>query len=194
MKPTVEPTSVCLVECARTDRVAFSELFRRHYDEIYRYCARRLPGRSHAEDVTSGVFLKMVRNFHKFMGDETAFRSWLYRIACNEVNSFYRKSGREAHAMDIIRQQPTETENDPLEDIATEDDNAAKLTALREAMETLESPCREIVSLRFLQGLNSDQIGDILDMKPATVRSRLARALKKLKLNFENSGDSCWYE
>lgn len=128
------------------------------------------------------------------MGDETAFRAWLYRIACNEVNSFYRKSGREASAMETLQQQPSETADDPHDAAATDEENAVKLEALRGAMEQLDSPCRDIVSLRYFQGLNSEQIGEILEMKPATVRSRLARALKKMRTHFEHSGDSCWYE
>lgn len=52
-----------LVIQARIDRAAFVQLYRRHYDTIFRYCVHRLFDRAAAEDVTSEVFLKMVENF-----------------------------------------------------------------------------------------------------------------------------------
>ena len=60
---------------ARRDRAAFVQLYRRHYDVIFRYCAHRLFDRAAAEDVTSEVFLKMVENFHCFKGTEAQFRN-----------------------------------------------------------------------------------------------------------------------
>jgi RNA polymerase sigma-70 factor (ECF subfamily) len=169
-----------LIEAARTDKTAFSALFRRHYDEIFRYCARRLPERCHAEDVTSQVFLKMVKNFKNFRGDETGFRCWLFRIACNEVNSFYRKSVRHAKALDAIRQDAPNSSTDP----EIDDENARRVTFLKEAIATLKPEHQDIITLRYFEGLNSEQIGDTLDMNPATVRSRLSRSLKQLQKYF----------
>ncbi|MHC4949511.1 MAG: RNA polymerase sigma factor [Planctomycetota bacterium] len=182
MTGTQQQSSACLIEAARTDKMAFSALFRRHYDEIFRYCARRLPDRSHAEDVTSQVFLKMVKNFDSFTGDETGFRCWLFRIACNEINSFYRKSSRHSKAIDKLRQQSNQEEH------ITEDDfdyeNQDKIDFLKTAIETLKPDHQNIVTLRFFQGLNSEQIGEVMNMNPATVRSQLSRSLKKLKKQF----------
>jgi RNA polymerase sigma-70 factor (ECF subfamily) len=159
--------------------MAFSALFRRHYDEIYRYCARRLPDRSIAEDVTSQVFLKMVKNFDSFTGDESGFRCWLYRIACNEVNSFFRQSARHSNAKDKLRQQTDGPEQ--VSDEQIDDENQEKIEFLRTAIGQLKSDHQDILTLRYFQGLNSDQIGEVLRMNPATVRSQLSRSLKKLK-------------
>lgn len=161
--------------------MAFSSLFRRHYDEIFRYCARRLPDRSTAEDITSQVFLKMVKNFDSFTGDESGFRCWLFRIACNEINSFYRKSARHNKAIEKLRQQPQQQEqlSDDLDH-----ENQDKIDFLKAAIETLKPDHQDIVALRFFQGLNSEQIGDVMHMNPATVRSQLSRSLKKLKKQY----------
>ena len=179
MTGTQQASSAGLIEAARTDKSAFSALFRRHYDEIYRYCARRLPERGTAEDVTSQVFLKMVNNFDSFTGDETGFRCWLFRIACNEVNSFYRTSAKHSRAMDKLRQQANEPRQTPEEKI--DDENQAKIDFLRTALGQLKSDHQDIVTLRYFQGLNSEQIGEVMHMNPATVRSQLSRSLKKLK-------------
>lgn len=179
MTATEQQSSAGLIEAARTDKTAFSALFRRHYDEIYRYCARRLPDRSTAEDVTSQVFLKMVRNFDSFTGDESGFRCWLFRIACNEINSYFRTSARQNKAMDKLRQQapPQDTAPDETADL----DNQHKIHFLNAAIGQLKPDHQDILTLRFYRGLNSDQIGDVLKMNPATVRSQLSRSLKKLK-------------
>jgi RNA polymerase sigma-70 factor (ECF subfamily) len=176
---TQQESSACLIEAARTDKLAFSALFRRHYDEIYRHCARRLPDRGTAEDVTSQVFLKMVKNFDSFTGDEVGFRCWLFRIACNEINSYYRTSARHSKAMDKLQQeaQPQEADTDKTVD----PENQEKIDFLKTAIGQLQSDHQDILTLRFFQGLNSEQIGEVLHMNPATVRSQLSRSLKKLK-------------
>lgn len=198
MESIQDTTSTGLIDKARTDRTAFAELYRRHYDEIYRYCARRLPCRDTAEDVTSQIFMKMVKNFDTFMGDESAFRCWLYRIACNEINSYYRKSGRHAAALEKLQQeQPTEFIDDPAE--KDTQDNRLKMAFLKAAIARLKPEYQDILTLRFYENQNSEQIGETLKMKPATVRSRLSRAIKDLQKQYrlhqqqlpEGSG---WYE
>lgn len=159
--------------------MAFSSLFRRYYDEIFRYCARRLPGRDNAEDAASQVFLKMVSNFDNFRGDEAAFRCWLFRIACNEINTFYRQMGRQNKLFEQL-QQETGTLNTADSSFSNEE-NQLKLRFLRAAISTLKPNYQDILTLRFFQGLTSEQIADILGLNPATVRSRLSRSLKHLK-------------
>ena len=56
-----------LIEQARSEQTAFVQLYRRNYDDIFRYCAHRLFARVLAEDMTSAVFLKAIENFHNFM-------------------------------------------------------------------------------------------------------------------------------
>ena len=172
-----------LVEAAREDKTAFALLFRRHYDEIYRYCARRLPCRQTAEDVTSAVFLKMIDHFDTFRGDDDAFRVWLYRIAGNEVNTQFRKAARQSRLRATLQQQVPPEPPKPDE----QDDNRRQIARLHEALARLKPAYREVVSLRYLQGLNSEEIGKITGTKPVTVRSKLARALRLLEKEFRRS-------
>ena len=72
-----------LIEEARRDSAAFAQLYRLHYDKVFRYCARRLFNRHTAEDVTSIVFFKAMRTISSFKGNSRGFRNWLYRIATN---------------------------------------------------------------------------------------------------------------
>lgn len=199
LEATQPESQDCLIEQARTDKTAFAALFRRHYDEIYRYCARRLPGAAVAEDVTSQVFLKMVKHFNSFMGDENAFRCWLYRIACNEINSHYRSSGRQAKAFEQLKIDCDTEQPNTIDDCDNADENEAQKAFLQEAVSELSPEHQDILTLRFYEGLNSTEIGEVLDMKPATVRSHLARALAKIKGIYKTRqqqapGKLCWYE
>jgi RNA polymerase sigma-70 factor (ECF subfamily) len=180
--------SACLVEAARDDRTAFAQLFRRHYDEIFRYCARRLTNRETAEDITSAVFLKMVNNFDTFRGDDDGFRVWLYRIATNEINSYFRKVGRHARFLESLQHQPPQ---DDAPDLGIEDDNRTRIAQLHQAMARLKPAYRDIVALRYFQGLNSEEIGKILGAKPVTVRSKLARALRMIEKEFRRGIPAC---
>jgi RNA polymerase sigma-70 factor (ECF subfamily) len=182
LNTTQQDSSACLIEAARTDKAAFATLFRRYYDEIFRYCARRLPNRYHAEDITSQVFLKMVKSFDSFMGDESGFRCWLFRIACNEVNTFYRKSARHSKALEKMRQHSIESQTTNTKH--SDEGNQSKCEFLKTAVSTLKPTHQDILTLRYFEGLNSYQIGKVLNMEPATVRSQLSRSLKKLKKQY----------
>ena len=124
----------------------------------------------------------MVKNFDRFMGDEAGFRCWLFRIACNEVNSFYRRNARHQSALDTIRQESPDPAALPEE--SDDEENQAKIDFLRKAIATLKPEHQDIITLRYFQGLNSEQIGEVLELNPATVRSRLSRSLKLLQKHY----------
>ncbi len=143
--------------------------------------------------------MKMLKNITTFKGDETAFRCWLFRIACNEINSHFRTAGRHTRAVEYLKQQPADEQPDVGADCAEDEENARKITFLNEAIAALKPDQQDILTLRFFEGLNSEQIGDVLGMKAATVRSRLARALQKLKTEYKIHQQHlpegvCWYE
>jgi RNA polymerase sigma factor (sigma-70 family) len=79
---------------ARSEPTVFVQLYRRHYDAVFRYCAHRLFDRHTAEDITAEVFLRFVENLDRFRGNEQQFRNWLYKIATNAVNDHLRRTAR----------------------------------------------------------------------------------------------------
>ena len=167
-----------LVDKARIDSEAFVYLFRLHYDEIFHYCARRLFNRIIAEDVTSTVFLKMVENLPRFNGNLRGFRCWLYRIANNEVNNYFRSAGRLKHLIEAASQK-LQAESGRAETADTE-----KTERLRQAVFSLRPKYQTVVALRFFEGMKLSEVAEILGRKPVTVRSQLSRALKMLRENW----------
>ena len=170
-----------LIVQARSDRAAFVQLYRRHYDAIFRYCVHRLFERAAAEDVTSEVFLKMVENFHRFRGTEEQFRCWLYRIATNGVNHHLRRMARRDRllmaAREHIRNRDTNCEESP-----------EKLALLKEALLALKPRYQTIIALHFFEKLKLTEIADVLGSSPGTVRSQMSRAIAKLRVKMSSSG------
>jgi len=163
-----------LIARVRNDSTAFVQLYRSHYDAIFRYCVHRLFERAKAEDVTSEIFLKVVENIHSFKGNEHQFRCWLYRIATNAVNNHLRKVARRSRLLKFAREQT----NSQVADCVVPTD---KLTLLREAVFTLKPRYQTIITLRFFENLKLTEIAEVLGSSPGTVRSQLTRALAKLR-------------
>jgi RNA polymerase sigma-70 factor (ECF subfamily) len=169
-----------LIQRAKTQPEDFARLFRMNYDTVFRYCSRRLFDRHCAEDVTSNVFMKIMRNLSSFQGGEADFRNWLYRIATNAVNDHLRTAARRADAIENIKKDFCAesayviTDNPELQE---------KKAFLKEALLSLKPKYQTVIALRFFENMKLTEIAACLDKKPATVRSWLSRALVKLRKN-----------
>jgi len=167
-----------LVAETRNNPAAFVQLYRRHYDAVFRYCAHRLFERQTAEDVTSQVFLKVVESFSRFKGDEQQFRNWLYKIATNAVNDHLRRTARRDGLLKGARRQIGSQVADCQ---SSAEQSAERLAVLREAVLSLKPRYQTVITLRFFENLKLTEIAEVLASNPGTVRSQLARALAKLR-------------
>ena len=157
-----------------SDPTAFVQLYRRHYDAIFRYCVHRLFDRHTAEDITAEVFLKAVENLDRFRGNQQQFRNWLYKIATNAVNDHLRRTARREGLYINSREQANNQVNECKE-------STKKLALLREAVLSLKPRYQTIITLRFFENMKLTEVAEVLGSSPGTVRSQLARALTKLR-------------
>jgi RNA polymerase sigma-70 factor (ECF subfamily) len=160
---------------ALNDPAAFVQLYRRHYDAVFRYCVHRLFERQAAEDATSQVFLKVIENLSRFKGTEHQFRNWLYRIATNAVNDHLRKAVRRNALLRVAREQANSQDTD------CKDTSDEKLAVVRQAVLSLKLRYQTIITLRFFENMKLTEIADVLACSQGTVRSQLARALARLR-------------
>ena len=173
-----------LVTRARTEREALGLLYDRHFPAMYRYCLHRLFVKDVAEDITSRVFLKVVQAIERFRGStEGEFRTWLYRIATNEINLYLRrKKQREALLKTVITR--TELYGGFL------DVSGDRLRPrIHIAIQRLKLRDQAIVVMRYFDDLNIGQICEILGYKRGTIRVALVRALRRLR---EDLRDTSW--
>jgi RNA polymerase sigma-70 factor, ECF subfamily len=166
---------------ANSDTEEFIRLYRKHYDGVFRYCVHRLFDRTIAEDVTSKVFLKAVENFGRFSGDDIGLRNWLYTIATNAVNNYLRTVVRHNGQLKYLAQDSGQQD-------AGYEFSVEQIAILKIAMLSLKPKYQTIITLRFFEKMNIDEIAGLFHSSPGTVRSQLSRALATLrtKMNVEN--------
>jgi len=173
-----------LVERAKNHSEAFSELYEQYYSQIFGYVLRRTARIEIAEDVTSEVFFKALRNLRQFHWREVPFSSWLYRIATNEIANYFRKSKRRQFSLEEVSNSvgisnaSAETE---LLEAETELKRHEEYLALHENISKLSIKYQEVITLRFFENKQVKEIGEILGKREGTVKSLLHRGLEKLR-------------
>lgn len=164
------------VRAAQRDRAAFDVLYRRYLSRVYGYAFYQLGNHHDAEDVTERVFLSALRGIDRYRDRGSTFRAWLFRIAHNAVANAHRSRGRR-------RTEPLPA--DPAW-IAPDADPAGLVTradevhAVLRAVATLPEARRQVILLRFVDGLSTAEVGKVLDRSPGAVRVLQHRALSDL--------------
>jgi len=184
----------------RGDKAAFDLLVSKYQRKIFRLLSRLIRDQAEIEDVAQEAFVKAYRALPNFRGD-SAFYTWLYRIAINTAKNYLVSQGRRA---------PTTTEND-VEDAETFDDgehlrdlntpDSMLLTkqvaeAVNRAIDQLPEDLRTAIVLRELEGLSYEEIAESMNCPIGTVRSRIFRAreaiAQELRPILDTSKDRRW--
>ncbi|MVW71900.1 MULTISPECIES: RNA polymerase sigma factor RpoE [unclassified Bordetella] len=164
----------------RGDKKAFDLLVLKYQRKILRLLGRMIRDPSEIEDVAQEAFIKAYRALPQFRG-ESAFYTWLYRIAVNTARNWLASAGRRPSAPNAIESEDGETfnETDNLTDISTPE----SMVASREIAETvnavidgLPEELRTAIVLREIEGMSYEDIAQSMDCPIGTVRSRIFRA------------------
>jgi RNA polymerase sigma factor (sigma-70 family) len=167
-----------IVVRARNEADALSQLYELYYERIFRFCVHRLFNKETAEDVTSMVFLEVARRIRSFEGrTEQDFRNWLYAIAANQANAYIRKTAR--------RKRLLAEAVDSMTDVMTGNISEPDWPRLYAAILKLKPEHQTIITLRFFENMEYEQIANILDAREATLRVTLHRILGKLRKHLE---------
>jgi RNA polymerase sigma-70 factor (ECF subfamily) len=176
-----------LVVKSKTQPDALGQLYDLYYERIYRFCVHRLFSVEVAEDVTSRIFLGVAQSIGRFEGQtEQDFKRWLYAIAINYINAYIRKTSRRKKLLDRAINMKT------IKDEHSEDDYTyLDWPVLYAAILKLKPEHQTILTLRFFEGMDYNEIGQIAGAQTSTVRVMIHRILIKLRLYLENvqSGD-----
>ena len=173
-----------LVERAKGDTEAFGELYDLYYSKIFGYILRRTASVDIAQDVTSEVFFKALKNLKQFRWHGVPFSSWLYRIATHEIANYFRKSKhgllglKEVSSSISLSNASAETE---LLEAEAELKRHEEFLALHENISKLSIKYQEVITLRFFENKQIKEIGEILGKREGTVKSLLHRSLEKLR-------------
>ena len=163
------------VRTAQVDRAAFGVLYRRYLDRVYGYSFYLLGDHHDAEDATERTFLAALGAIGGFRDQGATFRSWLFRIAHNQVANVLRsRSRRTAAPLDLV-DEPIAPDDPAAAAAASED-----ARRVRRAMATLPEDRRQVLVLRFVDGLSAREIAAVLERSEGAVRVLQHRALREL--------------
>jgi RNA polymerase sigma-70 factor (ECF subfamily) len=175
-KPVGQTAYDDLVVLAKTQAGALGRLYELYYDRIFRFCVHRLFNKTTAEDVTSTVFLTVARTMREFKGrTEQDFQSWIYTIAANQANAHIRKTMRRKRLMENVAVHWREDEE------ASAQWSSLDWPTLYAAIQELKPEHQTILTLRFFENMDYDEIGRVVDARPATIRVTLHRTLRRLQ-------------
>jgi len=166
----------------RGDDSAFEEIVAQHAAAVAALANRLLAWPGDVDDVVQEVFVAAFLGLKKFRG-ESSLRTWLFTITVNKCRSFRFRRLRRLHCVAVEEAATLESQDRSGEVVALDQETLARV---RRAIQTLPQKYREIVVLRYLQGLEVSEIRELLGITENATQVRLNRARKRLK---EQLGD-----
>jgi len=171
-----------LIEEAKKEPSRFGKIYERYYQQIFLFVFKRVGEDENTADICSQVFLKAMLSLKKYKFQGVPFSAWLYRIAINEINQFFRKSNS---------QRVISMDGQNLVDMAEEveeDHSEANIQYLLQTLQKLSTEEVQFVELRFFEKMSFKEIAAVYGITEnnAKVRMyRLTNKMKKLMLNLK---------
>jgi len=177
-RPELTDEADWIARAQRSDAQAFESLYRLHVDKVYGLCLRMTGNVSEAEDCTQEAFIQAWNKLDRFRGD-SAFGTWMHRIAVNAVLGRIRKSRRErdriqdASAMSVSPASVADT---------------GEMRDLADAVDRLPQGARHVFVLHAVYGYSHEETGEMLDIAPGTSKAQLHRARRLLTQQLKAQG------
>jgi RNA polymerase sigma-70 factor (ECF subfamily) len=189
-KPVGEPKEDALLirDFCEGDKAAFDSLVLKHKDRLFNLCYRLLGDYEEANDSAQETFIKVYRSLKKFRL-ESAFSTWLYRIAVNTCKNKLKSSAfRQKRVMVPLENPISANRSSPSREIQDDSqcpamalENKERMRVIQEAINALPEEQREVVTLRDIEGFSYEEVAEITGFNLGTVKSRLARARLSLR-------------
>jgi RNA polymerase sigma-70 factor (ECF subfamily) len=174
-RPVVPEVSEALLvrQATKGDTRAFEALYRRHQGRIYALCLRMTGDRQRAEDCAQEAFVQAWRRLDSFRG-QSAFGTWLHRIAVNQVLSLQRKESRRPGLVEIVE----EMTEDPVAEKRVKDSGLRM--DLEDAIRRLPDGARNVFVLFAVHGYSHEETAEMLGVAVGTCKAQLHRARRLL--------------
>ncbi len=178
-------TEIELLDRIKSNSAYFSELFKLYYKPIFGYVLRRTGNFDDTADIAANTFLKAFNHIKKFSYKGIALKVWLYRIATNEVNLYFRhkqKYNSIFERLDLRDKNIFDSylHEDKIE-IELELQKHSQFNSILACLKLLPLKYQDVISLKYFEGKNNKEIIDILSINEGTLKSLLSRGLKKLR-------------
>ncbi len=166
------------------DKQAYDLLVLKYQHKLVKLISRYIKDPDEVLDVAQEAFIKAYRALPRFRGD-SAFYTWLYRIAVNTAKNFLVAQGRRPPESDVDAEQVEQLESaSRLREIATPERMVLKdeiEAAVNKAVDQLPEDLRTAITLREVEGLSYEEIAQVMNCPVGTVRSRIFRAREAIE-------------
>jgi len=173
----LNPGIIAAARCG--DRAAWEELYRNLYPRLRAFFARRV-GRETAEDAVNETMAKAIAGIGTYEPGPSGFDGWVFGIARHVNADHHRRSARDLRQHEVAHRvdgHGPESELPVDHELDLRDDHAQ----LRSLFEKLEPSEQEVLELRVIAGLPSEEVAVLLDKTPGAVRTAQSRALTHLR-------------
>jgi RNA polymerase sigma-70 factor (ECF subfamily) len=168
------------------DTQALSTLYEHYVDSVYRFMFYRTGDTMAAEDLTAEVFANVLTAIQHYKDRGIPFKAWLFRIARARLADYWRTTERQEKYQHIIAEyEVKQSESSAIEDRFEHE-------YLQQAFQYLTPAESEVVVLRFAGGLNHKEIALIIHSNANAVKSKMRRALKKLRRILESQENAAY--
>lgn len=167
---------------AKRDKNAFSLLYNKYWEQVFLYIFKKVQSMDDAGDICQTAMLKAMMNLPKYEDRGFPFSAWLYRIASNEVNLYFRKKKKDSFVE--IKETHVKALMGEIEitNLDSTDDQERLLAVLGE----LKPNQAEIIEMRFFFSYSFKEIADFYKISEANAKMRLYRIIDKLKQKWSN--------
>jgi RNA polymerase sigma-70 factor, ECF subfamily len=167
------------IRSAQNNPEAFRVIYERYYTSIFRFVLHRVGDKDLTADITSQVFLNALQKLHQFRFRGFPFSSWLFRIAVNECNNFFRRTKR--HRLVVLEDVHANILYEEMFGNETLIELKAKLPLI---MEKLSLEDIQYIELRFLEERPFKQVAEIIGVSENYAKVKTYRVLDKMKKLF----------
>ncbi len=174
-----------LLKKIKENNAEFSEIFKLYYKPIFGYIFRRTANFDDTADIAADTFFKAFTHINTFSYNGISIKVWLYRIATNEINQFFRHSQKRNFIFSKFDFDDKELFSNYLQEdkqeLEIELQKHSQFLSVLQAMKLLPQRYQEVIALRYFEEKSNKEIAEILEMNEGTLKSLLSRGLEKLR-------------
>jgi RNA polymerase sigma-70 factor (ECF subfamily) len=166
-----------VIKLAQKDPAHFKSLYEKYYKTIFLFVFHKLNNKETSADLTSQVFLNALVNIQKYKPMSVPFSAWLYRIAVNEINGYFRKNNKSRHVIiddEMLKLIKEESEGPQIEELQLNIESVIKTLPISEV---------ELIELRFFEKKSYAEIAFITGNTETNAKTKMWRILEKIRKN-----------